>query len=106
MHRFQHSLTPQPADPAVLAYLRARTESSLAIAEQHLATRAFVLGDKPTIVDFSFAGYVFYPAAETGFNLAAYPSIDGWRARVAALPGWKPPYELMPVGTSPPVRTA
>jgi glutathione S-transferase len=106
MHRFQYSLTREPADPAVLAYLGSRTESSFAIAEKHLGARAFMMGDHPTIVDFSFAGYVFYPAAETGFDLAEYPSIDAWRRRVAALPGWKPPCELMPVGASPPLRRA
>jgi glutathione S-transferase len=105
MHRFQNCLTPKPPDPAVLAFLRSRAESSFAVAEKHLANRAFMLGGRPTIVDFSFAGYVYYPAAETGFELAAYPAIDAWRGRLATLSGWKPPYELMPVGTSPPLRT-
>jgi glutathione S-transferase len=105
MHRFQNSLTPEPAHPAVLAFLRSRVESSFSIADNHLAARPFMLGERPTIVDFSFAGYVYYPAAETGFDLAAeYPSIDAWRRRVAALAGWKPPYQMMPVGTWPPVR--
>jgi len=105
MHRFQNCLTPQPVDPAVLAFLRARVESSFAIVEKHLGSRPFVLGDRPTIVDFSLAGYVYYPAAETGFDIAAdYRAIDAWRRRIAALPGWKSPYDMMPVGTSPPVR--
>jgi len=105
MHRVQNCFTPNP-EPAVLAFLRARVESSFSIADKHLADRAFVLGERPTIVDFSLAGYVYYPAAETGFDIAAeYPAIDGWRRRVAALPGWKPPYEMMPVGTSLPLRT-
>jgi glutathione S-transferase len=105
MHRVQNRLLPHPADPAVLAFLRSRVESTFAIVEKHLGDRPFVLGDRLSIVDFSMAGYVFYPAAETGFDIAtAYPAIDAWRARVAALPGWKSPYELMPVGVSPPVR--
>jgi glutathione S-transferase len=107
MHRVQTSFVPQAADPAVLAFLRSRVETSFAIADKHLADRSFMLGERPTIVDFSFAGYVYYPAAETGFDIAAsWPSIDAWRRRVAALPGWKPPYELMPVGTSTLVRRA
>lgn len=105
MHRFQNSLTPQAPDPAVLAFLRGRVEASLAIAEKHLASRPYVLGDRPTIVDFSMAGYIYYPPRETGFDIAAaYPAIDAWRRRLATLPGWKPPYEMMPVGNSPPVR--
>lgn len=56
-------------------------------------------------MDFSLAGYLYYPTEETGFDLAApFPAIDAWRERVAALSGWKPPDEMMPVGNSLPVR--
>ena len=107
MHRFQNSLTPEPVHPAILSFLRARVESTFAIVEKHLTDRPFVLGERPTIVDFSMAGYVYYPPEETGFDVAAgFPALQAWRQRLAALPGWKPPYELMPVGTSPPVRGA
>jgi glutathione S-transferase len=105
MHRFQNSRTPEPVHPAILAFLRSRVEASHAIVEKHLKDRSFALGDKPTIVDFSMAGYVYYPAEETGFDLeAAFPAVHAWRQRLAALPGWKPPYELMPVGSDPPSR--
>jgi glutathione S-transferase len=107
MHRFQSCFTPQPVDPAVLAFLRSRVESTFAIADKHFENHPFVLGDRPTIVDFSMAGYVYYPPEETGFDLAtAFPAIDAWRRRLAALPGWKLPYELMPVGISAPIRAA
>ena len=107
MHRFQNSLTPEPVHPAVLSFLRARVESTFAIVEKHLTDRPFVLGERPTIVDFSMAGYVYYPPEETGFDIAAdFPALHAWRQRLAALPGWKPPYELMPVGSSPSVRAA
>jgi glutathione S-transferase len=107
MHRFQNSFTPRAADPAVMAFLRARVESTFAIVEKHLTDRPFVLGERATIVDCSMAGYVYYPAAETGFDIAAqFPAIEAWRRRVAALPGWKPPYAMMPVGHSPPVRVS
>ena len=100
MHRFQKSFMSEPVHPAILAFLRSRTELSFAIAEKHLRDRAFMLGDKPTIADFSMAGYVYYPPDETGFDIAAdYPALDAWRQRLAALPGWKPPYELMPFGS-------
>ena len=105
MHRFQNSLTAEPVHPAILAFLRSRVEASCSIVDKHLSDRSFVLGDRPTIVDFSMAGYVYYPPDETGFDIAAdYPALHAWRQRLAALPGWKPPYELMPVGSSPPVR--
>jgi glutathione S-transferase len=105
MHRFQNSLTPQPVHVAVLDFLRPRVEAGFSIVDKHLNGRAFVLGDTPTIVDFSMAGYIYYPPEETGFDVTtAFPAIDAWRRRLAALPGWKPPYELMPVGVSTPVR--
>ena len=83
-----------------LASLReALLAASLALKETNW------LGDQPTIVDFSLAGYVYYPKEETGFDIAAeFPALDAWRKRLAALPGWKPPYELMPVGSD--LRTA
>jgi glutathione S-transferase len=105
MHRFQRCLTPQPVHESVLAFLRPRVEAGFAIVDQHLTGRPFILGDRPTIVDFSMAGYIYYPPEETGFDITtSFPAIDAWRKRIAALPGWKPPYEMMPVGVSPPVR--
>jgi glutathione S-transferase len=104
-HRILHSMMPEPAHPTVLAYMRSRVESAFSIVDNHLADRRFMLGDRPTIVDFSLAGYVYYPTVETGFDLAAtFPALNTWRERLALLPGWKPPYELMPVGKSLPVR--
>ncbi|SHG48402.1 glutathione S-transferase family protein [Bradyrhizobium erythrophlei] len=105
MHRFQNSLTAEPVHPAILSFLRSRVEASCSIVDKHLMDRPFVLGDRPTIVDFSMAGYVYYPSEETGFDIEAdFPGLHAWRKRIAGLPGWKPPYELMPVGSSPPVR--
>jgi glutathione S-transferase len=105
MHRFQRSRTPEPVHPAILAFLRSWVEASHSIVDKHLRDRQFVLGDRPAIVDFSMAGYVYYPPEETGYDRAdEFPAVHAWRQRLAALPGWKPPYELMPVGTSPPSR--
>jgi glutathione S-transferase len=105
MHRFQNSLTAEPVHPAILSFLRSRVNASHAIVDKHLADRPFMLGEHPTIVDFSFAGYVYYPKEETGFDIErAFPAIHAWRERLAALPGWKPPYELMPMGSPLPVR--
>jgi glutathione S-transferase len=105
MHRFQNALTAAPVDPAILSFLRSRVEASHAIVDKHLADRPFMLGERPSIVDFSLAGYVYYPKEETGFDIeTAFPAIHAWRQRLAALPGWRPPYELMPVGSPLPVR--
>jgi glutathione S-transferase len=34
---------------------------------------------------------------KAGYDFAAsHPEIHAWLGRVAALPGWRPPYELLP----------
>jgi glutathione S-transferase len=103
-HRLLQSMTPEPPHLDVLAYVRSRVQSAFSIVERHLVDRSFMPGERPTIADFSLVGYLYYPVEETGFDLrTAFPAIDRWRGRIAALPGWKPPYEMMPVGNSLPV---
>ena len=41
--------------------------------------------------------YLHFPADETGYDLAAsHPTIHAWLGRMAALPGWKSAYDLLP----------
>ena len=79
----------------VTEFLRARAKGAFAIVDKHLAGRDFMLGTRPTIVDISLAGYIFFEE-ETGMALTDYPHILAWRERVAALPGWQAPYDLVP----------
>jgi glutathione S-transferase len=96
IHRFLRTFV-KGADPAVLAFLKGRAEIAYGIVDKHLAARAFMLGERPTIADISMAGYVFFSPEETGFDLpASYPAIDAWRNRIKALPDWRHPYDLMP----------
>lgn len=80
---------------AVTEFLRQRVRTAFGIVESHLAGRAFILGERPTIADISMVGYLYYPEA-TGLDRSATPNIEAWTQRVAALPGWKYPYDLMP----------
>jgi glutathione S-transferase len=96
-YRFLKNFAKPAGDAAVLAFLKGRIDGNLAIVDKRLATRAFVLGERPTIADISLVAYLYYPAEELGFDIAGtYPSIAKWLDRVKALPGWKHPYELMP----------
>jgi glutathione S-transferase len=104
-YRFLKALAPQPPDPAVAAFLKARFEAPAAIVDKHLATSKFMVGGKPTIADFSIAGYVYYPTEEHGYDWAkTHPNIAAWMERLRALPGWKDPYELMPGERIKPLR--
>lgn len=92
--RFMYGLKNSGETP-VTTFLRERAKAAYEIVDAHLANRSFMLGERLTIADFSLAGYVFMPE-DTGMDLAAYRHIEAWKARIRDLPGWKPPYALMP----------
>ena len=82
-------------DPAVIEFLRSRVKGAYAIVDKHLVGKAFMLGERPTIADISMAGYLYYPE-ESSFDRSIFVNVEAWAKRIAALPGWKHPYELMP----------
>lgn len=82
-------------ESAVTEFLRTRAATAFSIVDAHLATRSFMVADRPTIADVSLAGYLFYPQP-TGLDRTAYPHVERWCERIAALPRWKAPYDLMP----------
>ncbi len=59
-HRFLLEFTEDP-DPAVLDFLYTRSRTALGILNTHLENRRFVVGDRPTIADFSLCGYLYWP---------------------------------------------
>ena len=96
-YRFMKSFGPSAPDAAVMAFLRTRIDSAHAIVDKHLATRPFLLGERPTIADISLSGYVFYPVEESGIDIAAiYPNLGAWIGRLRQLDGWGDPYDVMP----------
>jgi glutathione S-transferase len=92
--RFMVGLQKSGESP-VTEFLRTRALAQFAIVDKHLAKRPFIVGDAPTIADISMVGYLYYPE-ETGIDRKTYPNIEAWTKRIAALPGWKHPYDLMP----------
>ena len=96
-YRFLRNFAKPAGDPAAMAFLKGRIDNSLGILDRRLARSPFVVGDRPTIADISLVGYLYYPAEEFGFDMAAtYPNIAAWLERMKALPGWAHPYDLMP----------
>ena len=82
-------------EPQVHEFLRGRVRSSLIILDLHLKKGAFVVGNEPSIADFSLCGYLYWPD-EFGVSWAEFPAVAAWLDRIKALPGWVHPYELMP----------
>jgi glutathione S-transferase len=94
--RFQMNFLPEDRRNAdVIAFLQARLRSAYKVLDGHLEGRNWIVGDGVTIADLSCCGYLFYPEP-FGFDRAEWPNIDRWLSRIAALPGWKAPYDLMP----------
>jgi glutathione S-transferase len=95
-YRYLRAFTPSPK-AAVLTFLRRRLDDFLGILNAQLQDRAFVIGNNPTIADVSLMAYLSFPTHESGYDLAAsHPAVDAWLARIAALPGWRAPYDLLP----------
>jgi len=68
---------------------KARGEEALGVMEQHLKDRQFFVGERYGIADFALYAYT-HVAEEGGFDLAPYPAVRAWLARVAAQPGHVP----------------
>jgi glutathione S-transferase len=95
--RFTKSFAPAPPDPSLEKWLRGRIDNAFGIAERHFERHPYVVGSAPTIADMSMCGYMYFPPEESGYDFAKqYPAIARWSERLKSLPGWKPPYELLP----------
>lgn len=94
-YRFMRAFTAGP-DPQVMAYLRRRLDDSLGILERRVSERGFAAADHPTVADLSLSGYLMFPPDESGYDLAtSHPGLHAWLQRLAALPGWRAPYDLL-----------
>ncbi len=94
--RFQMNFLPAEKRPeGVIPFLQGRLKAAYTVLNAHLATRDWIVGTAVTVADLSCAGYLYYPEP-FGFTRADWPHIDAWLGRIAGLPGWKHPYELMP----------
>jgi glutathione S-transferase len=72
-----------------LAAKRAAGEAALALMDEHLAARAFLVGEAPSLADICLYAYT-HVAHEGGFDLARYPQVARWVSAVAGLPGHVP----------------
>ena len=60
--------------------------AALETLERGLAEAAFLAGGRYTVADCALYGYA-HVAHEAGYDMAAYPAVQAWLARVAELPG-------------------
>ena len=80
---------------AELAKCRERGHAALAVMEQHLSTQAWFTGPDYGIADIALFAYTDV-APHGGFDLAPYPAVRDWLARVRKTPGFVPMAEPDP----------
>lgn len=69
--------------------LMERGNAALGVMEAHLGSNDWFAGGRYSIADIALYGYT-HCAADGGFDLARYPAVSAWIARVAAQPDHVP----------------
>lgn len=67
----------------------ARAHQLLKVMDGQLTTRSFLVGDAATLADIACYSYIA-AAPEGNVDLAPYPQVRAWLARIEALPGFVP----------------
>ena len=94
--RFIANFVAEDKRPAgAIPFLQGRLKAAYTILNDHLGRQTWLAGAGATVADLSCSGYLYYPEP-FGFTRTDWPHIDAWLTRIAALPGWKAPYDLMP----------
>ncbi len=75
------------AQRALIPAKREAGAAALKLMDEHLARRAFFVGDRLSLADVALYAYT-HVADEGGFDLGAYPAVMAWLDRVAAEPGF------------------
>ena len=63
--------------------------SLLKVLDAHLADRAWLVGESPTIADIANYAYLAH-APEGGVDLSTFPAVGKWLERIERLPGFVP----------------
>ena len=90
----ERKLLPLNIEPTIALYHRQRAETALAHLDSLLSGRAFLCATKPTIADIYCSGDVAF-AKLCAFDLTRWPNIVDWAERIAALPGFQAPFDLL-----------
>lgn len=77
------------ATPERMSELLERGHAHLQIMEDRLTGHDWLAGDNVSLADICLYGYTHTAGSRGGFEMARFPAINAWLARVAALPGYK-----------------
>jgi glutathione S-transferase len=93
--KVRHYSRFRTVDPAVMAYFRPLAEGCLTVLERELDGRTWLVGDACSIADIGCFGRMVF-MAEGGMDIANWPRVETWAARIKAMPGFALPYDLIP----------
>ncbi|WP_424969352.1 glutathione S-transferase family protein [Dinoroseobacter sp. S76] len=94
--RFLMNFVPEEKRSAeVIGWAQGRCAGAYKTLDAALAGRDWLVGEALSAADLSCCAYLYYDEP-FGFDRKAFPNIDRWLDGIAALPGWKHPYDLMP----------
>jgi glutathione S-transferase len=93
--KVRHYSRFRSVDPAVMAYFRPLAEAAIGFVDRALADRDWLVGEAPTIADIGCWGRMVF-MAEGGLDIARWPNVEAWSRRLAAMPGFALPYDLIP----------
>jgi len=92
----KQNLLPISVEPAIADYHCRRAEAALSVFDTHLGKETYLCSGEPTIADLVCRCDVAF-AEISAIDLGRWKNVSSWAARMAALPGFKAPLELLPM---------
>lgn len=93
--KVRHYSRFRAVDPAVMDYFRPLADAAVTFVDTALRGRDWLVGDSPTIADIGCWGRMVF-MAEGGMDIARWSNVHAWSRRLAGLPGFALPYDLIP----------
>jgi glutathione S-transferase len=90
----QKKLLPLNIAPPIAEYHHSRAQTALESLNAHLADVSYLCAAPPTIADLFCYGDVAF-AAICGFAIDRWPNLASWAERIATLPHFKAPFDLL-----------
>jgi glutathione S-transferase len=88
-----------PPDPAFIARGEQNFVRFAAVLDDQLKRRAWLVGERPTIADFSIGAFV-PSAVRLGLPIARFGEITRWYEGLAALPAWRDAVAIQSAATA------
>ena len=93
--RVRHFSRFRMVDAAVMAHFRPLAEEALSFVDKSLQGRDWLVGNTCTLADIGCWGRMVF-MQEGGMEIARWPNIVAWSRRLADMPGFALPYDLIP----------